>query len=451
MSWPALGRDPVPGDPGAVRTLANRFDAVRDAAEAVVGGLRTVDSGTGSAVWRGPAAESFRDLLADAGPAVTRLSSSHGIAHDALLRYATALERAQETARRAETDGERAIADRDDARRRQGAADADAGSWASRARAAQAQWLEGQSKRAACIADPVYAAQLDAWLHEIASRREHFRTCESQARGRAAGAAREADAADDRLSAARALATQAARDREDAADRLADELDRASPKGDGWKGVLDAIARHGGDAIDFAGDVVGGLADKVRPYVNGKGGVRWAKGYGVLREKFQLSASTVRNVDDILDGAGKVATFVQVVDDGTTQWFEDSADHPGRSNQEKAFRVGGAVVATTGTDLLIGRGAGAAGAAIGGAIGTLIPVPVVGTVAGAVIGAGIGLGASWVLEETGAKDAIRQFGAGAGSAVYEEFTDVANTASSVIEGATDTAGDIWEGVTKWRW
>lgn len=193
---------------------------------------------------------------------------------------------------------------------------------------------------------------------------------------------------------------------------------------------------------------------KIESHVRGKGGVRWAKGYGFLRSELHLSASTVRDVHEFLeknkvfDRADKFLSGVDGVAGGVEQWQEDSAAHPGMTAQEKAFRAGGAGIATGGTDFLIGKGSGAVAGAI---VGSFVPVPVVGTVAGAVIGTGIGMAADWALDKTGADDAIRHVGAGVGSAVYEEITDVASAGSTIVDGAADTAGDIWNKVTKWKW
>ncbi len=229
MSWTALGEDPVPGDVDAVLRLASTLGGVGEQAELVTGRLRALDAGTGPQIWRGAAADSFRDLLAKVGPNLVTLATSHHEAQDALRTYAAALEDAQAQAGRAEAAAETAQADRSaaDARRSQGAADAAAAD--SVARTARQRILEAQAEQAA-TPDPVYHASLQQYLQQVAVQDAQARSLAADARRRESAAAADRASADARVAAAKKLADQAAQVRDAAARTATRRLDDARAK-----------------------------------------------------------------------------------------------------------------------------------------------------------------------------------------------------------------------------
>jgi hypothetical protein len=202
---------------------------VGDQASLVLSALRNVDSQAGPAVWRGPAAESFRGRLVEAGPRLTNLVTAYQTAQDATSTYGLALERAQELAVRALAQGEQAVTERDAAERRRAEAESDDAGYAAKRRAAQLRLVEAAALKIspAALADPVYSASLDRWEHQIRAQFNYATTQQAQARRRereAAGAKHEAES---RLEAARTLAEQASADQRTAAEVLVHVLNDA--------------------------------------------------------------------------------------------------------------------------------------------------------------------------------------------------------------------------------
>lgn len=99
------------------------------------------------------------------------------------------------------------------------------------------------------------------------------------------------------------------------------------------------------------------------------------------------------------------------------QELADENPHMAHDELEARAREMSAVQGTTqvGLDLAAGATGAAIGTAIGGPVGT-------------VIGFGVGIGVSWVLEETGAADAVKDF------------------AQDTWDGATDAIGDAWDSI-----
>ena len=85
----------VPGDPDAVRRLALRLDALAGGLGEAAAALAAIKSGS----WRGAGGDAFRSILGDQPVKFRRGAESFGVARVALLFYATALERAQGSAK----------------------------------------------------------------------------------------------------------------------------------------------------------------------------------------------------------------------------------------------------------------------------------------------------------------------------------------------------------------
>ncbi|MDN5854324.1 MAG: hypothetical protein L0K86_16020, partial [Actinomycetia bacterium] len=161
MSWDAVGGNPVPGDPQVARRIAAVFGIIGDEAEILTSRLHAIDGGTGPQIWRGEAANTFRDLLPKLGPDLAKLTTSHHNARQALVTYAGHLEDAQSTARRASADAGTAVSDRARATHRQEQAAAEAASQEWVFRAATIRIGEAHLKQQTVgTLDPAYAASL---------------------------------------------------------------------------------------------------------------------------------------------------------------------------------------------------------------------------------------------------------------------------------------------------
>ncbi len=96
-----MSRDPTPGDPSDVRTLAWQVGRVAEDAEQAERAVRGL-AGDGAVLsWIGASAEVFRGALKDFPSQLGKLADSYGQAELALSRYGTDLDDAQEQAGRA--------------------------------------------------------------------------------------------------------------------------------------------------------------------------------------------------------------------------------------------------------------------------------------------------------------------------------------------------------------
>lgn len=231
MTYPTLGYDPAPGDPGAVRGVATALGMVAGDAESITARLHRIGNGAGDTVWRGPAATAFHLLLADVGPDVIRLASAHREAQDALLQYAGTLGQAQDTAWRAESDAARATTERDEqSRTRQRAADEaaqlDRQVWECRRQIAQSQ-----ATRLLWAADPAYQAELIRYETQTRGIQHRAESLAAETRGRENTARGAESAAAARIEAARVLGAQAKELRDTAARGTVERLDAAGRQG----------------------------------------------------------------------------------------------------------------------------------------------------------------------------------------------------------------------------
>ena len=108
-----LDRDPTPGEPLAIRSLAARVLDVGQDAAAAERDVRSL-AGDGSVLsWLGPAGETFRGALDDFPTQLRKLADSYDQAGQALRGWAQALDGAQDSADRALALGRQARAELD--------------------------------------------------------------------------------------------------------------------------------------------------------------------------------------------------------------------------------------------------------------------------------------------------------------------------------------------------
>jgi uncharacterized protein YukE len=90
IGWSALGGNPVPGDPLAIRASAARLHSIADKVSQQSRLVQSV-AGDGTSSWRGPAATAFRALSNDLDLVLTALVGAHRQAADALSTFAAVL------------------------------------------------------------------------------------------------------------------------------------------------------------------------------------------------------------------------------------------------------------------------------------------------------------------------------------------------------------------------
>ncbi|MEV7981128.1 putative T7SS-secreted protein, partial [Streptomyces sp. NPDC086519] len=124
-----LDRDPTPGDPQRVRTLAQQLHAFADD---VSDALRLVKGMAGEDTllqWAGKSAEVFKEQFKDVPKNLKKLKKSYEMCGDALADYWPKLERAQALADKALAKAKEAQSDLSSAKSRLSSAD----SWVTRA------------------------------------------------------------------------------------------------------------------------------------------------------------------------------------------------------------------------------------------------------------------------------------------------------------------------------
>jgi hypothetical protein len=229
MAWEALGADPVPGDPAAVRAAAGSLGTVEKQVEAVHRQLGALAGGIGPDVWRGTAADGFAESLRRLVPDASRLAAAHGVASRALYRYADVLDGAQGRARAAEADAAREQTRHRQAMSDQQAADADAASQTAVERKALARLAEARLLRLNPLADPAYLAELAQWEHGVEAQRTAAARRAAEARARADAARRTAQEASLEFARARGRADKAREIRDEAAGATVREIQGAMP------------------------------------------------------------------------------------------------------------------------------------------------------------------------------------------------------------------------------
>ncbi|TLS46789.1 Rhs protein [Streptomyces montanus] len=209
-----LEKDPTPGDPDRVRSLAK---SLHDFADDVQDALRLVKGmAEEEAVltWVGKTAEVFQDEFSGVPKNLKKLKKSYDLAGDALAAYWPKLERAQALADKALAKGREAQADLSSAKSRLSTAD----SWVSRATKEADKYKEDKDAGKDVPKpdeDKVRAATRDAQNAESAQT----------------SAQSDVNSAQSALDAAKKMAADARQMREDAAGEAKRKLDEASDAG----------------------------------------------------------------------------------------------------------------------------------------------------------------------------------------------------------------------------
>ncbi|MFD5322024.1 DUF6531 domain-containing protein [Streptomyces sp. NPDC127098] len=208
-----MDRDPTPGDPDEVRTLADSLQTFADDVGEALGRIRGMAEDRAVLDWAGLSAEAFRSEFDGVPPNLQKLQTSYDMAAQALQTYWPKLETAQGMADRAL---DRAIAAQADLSTAQ-AALTDAQDWVSRA-GDEAERLEREGERE--NVEPPSEAEVRAATRDATAANEAASSAQSRV-----------DSTEEALSAARQLALDAKELREEAARTCASEIDAASDAG----------------------------------------------------------------------------------------------------------------------------------------------------------------------------------------------------------------------------
>lgn len=92
----------VPGDPGGIRSAASVLGETAEDAEVVVNRLQSLNECSGESMWRGPAADAFREKLGELPCKLVKLRDSYGLASEAMYRFANDVDQLQDEAGSAE-------------------------------------------------------------------------------------------------------------------------------------------------------------------------------------------------------------------------------------------------------------------------------------------------------------------------------------------------------------
>ncbi|GAB2995747.1 hypothetical protein GCM10023080_072530 [Streptomyces pseudoechinosporeus] len=288
-----LERDPTPGDPERVRSLARQLyafaDDVQDALRLVKG---MADEGAVLAMV-GKTAEVFREEFSGVPKNLKKLKKSYDLAGDALAAYWPKLERAQALADRALVRGREAQADLASAKSRLSTAD----SWVTRA-----------TKEADKYQDDPGSAGKDVPKPDESKVRAATRDATS-AKSAQTSAQSDVTAAQSALDAAKKMAADARQMREDAAREAKNKLEEASDAGiqnrawyeevgdwvsDNWDTIVEVckvvVAVVGIIAMIIGGPILGAivliaalvvLADTLNKYAKGQASL-WDVGLAAL-------------------------------------------------------------------------------------------------------------------------------------------------------------------------
>ncbi|MFF2851618.1 DUF6531 domain-containing protein [Streptomyces sp. NPDC058001] len=276
-----LDKDPTPGDPDRVRTLAKGLhDFADDVSEALrlIKGMAEEDT---VLVWAGKSAKAFQDEFSGVPKNLRKLKKSYEMAGDALAAYWPKLERAQALADKALVKGREAQADLSSAQSKLTSAE----SWVDRAGKEADKYKDdptGGKDVPKPDPDKVKAATRDA----------------QSAKDARTSAQSDVSSASSALDAAKKMAGDAREMREDAAREAKDKLDDASDAGihnrkwweevgdwftDNWDTIVAVckvvVAVLGIVALIIGGPILGAivliaalvvLADTLMKYANGQ-------------------------------------------------------------------------------------------------------------------------------------------------------------------------------------
>ncbi len=100
LSWDLVGGDPAPGDPRAYGELARDLKDTAESAQRASDRLRRFTTSVDASIWRGDAADAFRDKLGEFPPQLAKLQRSYASASEAMAGYGRTLDDLQDRARR---------------------------------------------------------------------------------------------------------------------------------------------------------------------------------------------------------------------------------------------------------------------------------------------------------------------------------------------------------------
>ncbi|MEU0387512.1 DUF6531 domain-containing protein [Streptomyces chartreusis] len=210
-----LDKDPTPGDPQRVRTLAKQL---HDFADDVSDALRLVKGMAGEGTlleWAGKSADVFKEDFADVPKNLKKLKKSYEMCGDALADFWPKLERAQSLADKALVKGREARDNLSSAQSRLASAD----SWVTRAGKEADKYKDDPTGRKS-DADKPDEAKVRAATRDV----QHAKSAQSKAQS-------DVSDAQDALAAAKKMAEDARKMREEAAREAKSKIDEASDAG----------------------------------------------------------------------------------------------------------------------------------------------------------------------------------------------------------------------------
>jgi RHS repeat-associated protein len=210
-----LDKDPTPGDPQRVRTLAKHL---HDFADDVSDALRLVKGMAGEGTlleWAGKSADVFKEDFADVPKNLKKLKKSYEMCGDALADFWPKLERAQSLADKALRKGREARDSLSSAQSRLASAD----SWVTRA-GKEADKYKDDPTGSKSDADKPDEAKVRAATRDV----QHAKSAQSKAQS-------DVSDAQDALAAAKKMAEDARKMRDEAAREAKSKIDEASDAG----------------------------------------------------------------------------------------------------------------------------------------------------------------------------------------------------------------------------
>ncbi|MEU1333646.1 DUF6531 domain-containing protein [Streptomyces sp. NPDC005865] len=209
-----LEKDPTPGDPHRVRSLAKNLHDFSDDVGRVLRDIKGMAGEDAILKWAGKTADAFTEKFEDAPDKLKKLKKSYEMAGDALSAYWPELERAQSLADKALAKGREAQADLSSAKSRLSSAD----SWVERA-GKEADKYKDDGDKGKDVPKP------DESKVRAATRNAHSaEKAQKSAQG-------DVDSAKSALDAAKKMAEDACKMREEAAGTAKRKIDEASDAG----------------------------------------------------------------------------------------------------------------------------------------------------------------------------------------------------------------------------
>ena len=250
IEWELVGGDPTPGEPVAYSTLSDFFEGTAQTACEAGRRLRALALNADDSVWRGEAADAFREDLGELPRKLDQLYDSYHEASEALRLYGVSLRQMQ---CRADTELQTAVA-ADEEIRRQVDALLDS--------------IAGGGGGAAALTTPRTPTPLGPGPTTVGP-------IHPDAAGAAGGSGRDpAEDARARLAAARSAVEQIRQEREAEEGKAVAKLEHASDIGIHNKGLLDRIGGWVSDRIDDLDELhhkmlraIGDLADRISDIV----------------------------------------------------------------------------------------------------------------------------------------------------------------------------------------